>query len=534
MANTTVTYTWGTGDPNAFTVPFAYLQKTHVHVYVNEVEDLTFTWATDSSVAVGVSLADQDSVRVTRTTPRDALTTVIPNSGTYRGADINNQSLQALYVAEEGYDALIGVMGLDISDTYWDAVSKQIKNVADPSADQDAVTKLWAETSMSSQLASAISSASGAASSASASSTSASNAATSESNASSSASAASTSASNASTSESNAASSASAASTSASNAATSETNASSSASAASTSASNASTSESNAAVSESNAAASYDSFDDRYLGPKASAPTLDNDSNALIEGALYWHSTENQMYAWDGSAWDGMYFSGDLSLYLLKSGGVMTGNLDLDGNSIIFDVDGDSYLQQTADDTVRMYCGSAQSMVWTSSFVESKQALYTPYLYVTIDLDVAGSAQIDTNLTVDGVFIAGTHPMHRPQVRSAYVLWEDNNAFTTDHATDDKLDVTAHPYVNGDMVYVETTATLPTGLAADTAYYVINATTNDFELSTSFGGSAVDVNTSNGSGTHTIYKPVRMIASTLDIESDGSIEVKAGSVLKVI
>jgi hypothetical protein len=38
------------------------------------------------------------------------------------------------------------------------------------------------------------------------------------------------------------------------------------------------------------AAASYDSFDDRYLGAKAADPTLDNDGNALLNGALYWNT----------------------------------------------------------------------------------------------------------------------------------------------------------------------------------------------------------------------------------------------------
>ena len=101
-----------------------------------------------------------------------------------------------------------------------------------------------------------------------------------------------------------AAASASAASTSASNAATSESNASTSASNASTSASNASTSASNAATSETNAAASYDSFDDRYLGAKTSDPTLDNDGDALLTGALYFNSTSNEMKVYNGSSWD--------------------------------------------------------------------------------------------------------------------------------------------------------------------------------------------------------------------------------------
>ena len=86
-------------------------------------------------------------------------------------------------------------------------------------------------------------------------------------------------------------------------AATSAAAAATSASNASTSASNASTSESNAAASASAAAASYDSFDDRYLGAKSSAPSVDNDGNALLTGAIYWNSTSSTMWVWTGSAW---------------------------------------------------------------------------------------------------------------------------------------------------------------------------------------------------------------------------------------
>ena len=39
----------------------------------------------------------------------------------------------------------------------------------------------------------------------------------------------------------------------------------------------------------------YDMFDDRMLGSKASDPLLDNDGNALLDGALYWNSTNNRM-----------------------------------------------------------------------------------------------------------------------------------------------------------------------------------------------------------------------------------------------
>ncbi len=61
-----------------------------------------------------------------------------------------------------------------------------------------------------------------------------------------------------------------------------------------------------AAASAAAAATSYDSFDDRYLGAKASNPSVDNDGNALVTGALYWNTTDNSMKVWSGSAWGGI------------------------------------------------------------------------------------------------------------------------------------------------------------------------------------------------------------------------------------
>ena len=90
--------------------------------------------------------------------------------------------------------------------------------------------------------------------------------------------------------------SATAAATSATNAATSETNA-------ATSETNAANSATAAATSATNAAASYDDFDDRYLGAKASAPALDNDGDALVLGALYFNTTTDIMYVYGSSGW---------------------------------------------------------------------------------------------------------------------------------------------------------------------------------------------------------------------------------------
>jgi hypothetical protein len=62
--------------------------------------------------------------------------------------------------------------------------------------------------------------------------------------------------------------------------------------------------------------AAYDSFDDRYLGAKASDPSLDNDGNALVAGALYFQ-TGSGMKIWTGSSWEFAYVPG--ATYLAKA-----------------------------------------------------------------------------------------------------------------------------------------------------------------------------------------------------------------------
>ncbi len=187
---------------------------------------------------------------------------------------------------------------------------------AETNAETAATNAASSASSAASSASSASSSASSASTSASNASSSASSASTSASAASSSASAASTSASNAATSATNAASSATAAassatsaSSSASTATTQATNAAASASAASTSASSASAAQTAAEAARDAALSAYDNFDDRYLGPKSADPTLDNDGNALLTGALYFNTASNVMKVYTGSSWVAAYVS---------------------------------------------------------------------------------------------------------------------------------------------------------------------------------------------------------------------------------
>lgn len=91
-----------------------------------------------------------------------------------------------------------------------------------------------------------------------------------------------------------------------------------------------------AATSEANAAASYDSFDDRYLGPKAVAPTVDNDGDALLTGALYFNTGTNELYVWDGAAWaQGAFTAGSFLTNVVEdTTPQLGGNLDLNSSAV--------------------------------------------------------------------------------------------------------------------------------------------------------------------------------------------------------
>ena len=90
----------------------------------------------------------------------------------------------------------------------------------------------------------------------------------------------------------------------------------------------------NAIAAATAAEAAYDSFDDRYLGSKSTAPTLDNDGNALLTGAIYWNSVSNIMYTYSGSAWVAISTTASLTRYKYVATGGETSVSGADANGL--------------------------------------------------------------------------------------------------------------------------------------------------------------------------------------------------------
>lgn len=103
--------------------------------------------------------------------------------------------------------------------------------------------------------------------------------------------------------------------------------------------------------------------------------------------------------------------------------------------------------------------------------------------------------------------------------RTAYVTLFDvlspsSGTVTISIASPGVITKTAHGLVVGERVYFTTTGALPTGLSANTMYYVVSSATDTITISATSGGAAINTSGSQ-SGTHTLRRcPYGIEAST--------------------
>lgn len=74
------------------------------------------------------------------------------------------------------------------------------------------------------------------------------------------------------------------------------------------------------------------------------------------------------------------------------------------------------------------------------------------------------------------------------------------------------ITITAHGLSNGNLIHFESTGTLPSGLIADSDYFVVNSTTNTFQVATTRGGTPVTLS-DVGSGVHNAIRIKQLNAS---------------------
>jgi hypothetical protein len=156
MALSYVLYTNQTGT-GPFNFTFPYISTAHVKVEKNGTvltlgTHYTLSTSPTPQITLTAALVATDTLRIFRETPgRAAAPNNVPlvdftDGSVLTAADLDKNTQQLLYLVQESDDTGSGALGPTLDDLNWDAVSKQIKNVAVPTANSDAVNKQYVDT----------------------------------------------------------------------------------------------------------------------------------------------------------------------------------------------------------------------------------------------------------------------------------------------------------------------------------------------------------------------------------------------------
>ena len=141
--NARVSYT-ADGNTSTFAITFSFIDSTHVKVFLDGVATTNFT-VSGSNVVMNSNPSNSVVVLIKRETPTNARLVDFQDGSVLTESDLDKSADQNFFIAQEINDESQSALKLGVDDTY-DAQSKRIKNVADPTASQDAVTKNYLET----------------------------------------------------------------------------------------------------------------------------------------------------------------------------------------------------------------------------------------------------------------------------------------------------------------------------------------------------------------------------------------------------
>lgn len=154
MASTIIIYQ-GDGNTTSFTIPFDYLKKTFVKVFLDTSTELK--GGSSSDATADYYFKDATTIQLTKIVPTSTQTITIRRytSATERVAsfrdgsvlyakDLDISQVQAFHIAEEGRDILNDALTVDRNGN-WDAKKKRITRVGDPVETTDAVNKKYVD-----------------------------------------------------------------------------------------------------------------------------------------------------------------------------------------------------------------------------------------------------------------------------------------------------------------------------------------------------------------------------------------------------
>ena len=141
------TYT-GNASTTSFSITFPYISQAHVIVTLDGVTKTSgsdYSFSNSSTIAFGSAPANGAVIKITRSSNRSARLVDYQDGSTITEAILDQDGNQSFFMAQEAIDITEGTLNLSTSTDQWDAESKRITNVANPTSDQDVATKHYLE-----------------------------------------------------------------------------------------------------------------------------------------------------------------------------------------------------------------------------------------------------------------------------------------------------------------------------------------------------------------------------------------------------
>ena len=151
MADTITTYI-GNGTQTDFSIPFDYLKKSFVRVYLDETTLLTggdygdttadYYFLDKTTVRLKTPPAEGVEVTIRRYTSATERIVSFEDASILKATDLDTSQLQSFHIAEEARDVINDALVKD-PDGNWDAEGHRITNVGDPVDGKDAINLDW-------------------------------------------------------------------------------------------------------------------------------------------------------------------------------------------------------------------------------------------------------------------------------------------------------------------------------------------------------------------------------------------------------
>ena len=149
MSSTTISYT-ANGSTLDYAIPFEYLKKTFIKVYVNGVlkrggplSDPSSDYYFIDKTTIKFRVAPQNGyiIVILRQTSATERVVSFSDGSILNAKDLTVSQVQSIHIAEEARDLTENTVRLDLFTNSFDAKNKKISNVGDPQSPKDASNK---------------------------------------------------------------------------------------------------------------------------------------------------------------------------------------------------------------------------------------------------------------------------------------------------------------------------------------------------------------------------------------------------------